>query len=218
MYKAALGEWNKGTGGGSGLSTEFERWGSSKFEKYNIQKDTYDHSNISSRPLILFDLYTKSREPFLTVIRLWDNEKDNILCSKYDPIAIGMGEVGLSEGNTADDNSVQTTGTTTKKRKAAVLDAGTGLQEMINNITQLCKQPPAGKSTPVTDNTKERKAHAKKSLDEMSLEELYDGLEQTKRQIEFLTKMGALSDKEKNDLVSDTKEIFSEIRKCFKKV
>ena len=26
-YKAALNEWHKGTGGGSGLETEFEQWG-----------------------------------------------------------------------------------------------------------------------------------------------------------------------------------------------
>ena len=37
-YKAALTEWNKVTGGGSGLDTEFERWAEDKekFDKYGI--------------------------------------------------------------------------------------------------------------------------------------------------------------------------------------
>ena len=41
-------EWNKGTGGGSGLETEFERWADDKekFDKYGINIDKYDHTDI----------------------------------------------------------------------------------------------------------------------------------------------------------------------------
>ena len=68
QYKAALHEWNKGTGGGSGVATAFEQWDESKLDKYSVDIDDYDHTNIASRPLILFDLYTKGSEPYLTVI------------------------------------------------------------------------------------------------------------------------------------------------------
>ena len=69
-YKAALNEWHKGTGGGSGLETEFEQWRDGKIEKYGIDHDDYDHTDVDSRPLVLFNLYSKSKEPYLTVIRL----------------------------------------------------------------------------------------------------------------------------------------------------
>ena len=95
-YKAALNEWHKGTGGGSGLETEFEKWADDKFEKYGIDHDNYDHTNVESRPLVLFNLYSKSKEPYLTVIRLWDNQVQNLLCAKYDPIFLGTGEVGMN--------------------------------------------------------------------------------------------------------------------------
>ena len=81
-YKAALHSWNKGTGGGSGVITEFEKWDSDKLNTYNIDRDNYDHTDISSRPVILFDLYAKSKEPYLTIICLWDKQIDNLLCSK----------------------------------------------------------------------------------------------------------------------------------------
>ena len=58
-YKASLIEWNKGTGGGLGLETEFERWDDDKFEKYGIDPDEYDHTNVQDRPLILFAMYSK---------------------------------------------------------------------------------------------------------------------------------------------------------------
>ena len=57
-YKAALNEWHKGTGGGSGLETEFEKWGDEKFEKYGIDHDDYNHTDVDSRPLVLFNIYT----------------------------------------------------------------------------------------------------------------------------------------------------------------
>ena len=98
MYKSTLEDWNKGTGGGSVLETEFERWADDKekFDKYNVHAEDYDHTDVDNRPLILFNLYSKSKEPVLTVIRLWDNAIDNLLCAKYYPIHIGGGEVGMN--------------------------------------------------------------------------------------------------------------------------
>ena len=64
-YKAALNEWYKGTGDGLGLDTEFEIWNDEKFEKYGVDLEEYDHSDISSRPLILFNLYAKKENHIL---------------------------------------------------------------------------------------------------------------------------------------------------------
>ena len=138
QYNAAVTDWNKYTGGGSGLETEFERWDSAKLDKYNIDAGDYNHSNVASRPLILFDMYSKSKEPFLTVIRLWDNATDNLLCSKYDPINIGSGEVGMTN-ETNDDTSTCTStysGSASKEKKSknTVEESAVGLQYVIKSI------------------------------------------------------------------------------------
>ena len=39
----------------------------------------------------------KNKELYLTVICLWDNKIDNLLCAKYFPIHIGKGEVGMGD-------------------------------------------------------------------------------------------------------------------------
>ena len=47
QYKTCLCEWFKGTGGGSGLITEFESWNAAKFERYGINQDNYDHLDVA---------------------------------------------------------------------------------------------------------------------------------------------------------------------------
>ena len=78
QYKDVLKDWFKGTGGGSGLASQFETWDVEKKRKYNVD-DTYDHTDISSRPPILLDLYSKTRIPYITVIHLWDHLCDGLL-------------------------------------------------------------------------------------------------------------------------------------------
>ena len=63
MYKATLKDWFKGTGGGSGASTMFEAWDDEKLSHHNIDPDTYDHTDISNRPSILIQNYSKQRAP-----------------------------------------------------------------------------------------------------------------------------------------------------------
>ena len=53
-YKAALKEWFKGTGGGPGINAAFQTWADDKMEKYDINLDTCDHTDVASRPIILF--------------------------------------------------------------------------------------------------------------------------------------------------------------------
>ena len=73
----------------------FQDWSTKKLDKYGVDPDIYDHANIKERPSILIDGYAKKKK-HLSVIFLWDELKDFILASKYDPLVIGMGEAGLS--------------------------------------------------------------------------------------------------------------------------
>jgi len=97
MYKAALTDWHKGTGGGSGLATEFESWDKNHFEKYKIDEEDYDHTKIESRPTILMYLYAKKNQPFIIIIHLWDKLTDCLLSAKYDSLSIGAGEPGMAQ-------------------------------------------------------------------------------------------------------------------------
>ena len=92
-YKAMLYKWYKGTGGGSGVSTMFQNWSDEKKDRYDVIVEEYDHSNVKERPSILIDNYSKKK--YLTIIFLWDEEKDYILGSKYNPVSIGIGEAGI---------------------------------------------------------------------------------------------------------------------------
>ena len=67
QYKYVLQKWFKGTGGGAGVPKEFESWDDAKYKKYDIDPDTYDHTDISSRPPILMSLYSTHRLPYITV-------------------------------------------------------------------------------------------------------------------------------------------------------
>ena len=62
-YKAALKDWHKGTSGGLGIDAAFESWGEDEFAKYEIDLETYDHTNVVSRPVVLFHNYSKERIP-----------------------------------------------------------------------------------------------------------------------------------------------------------
>ena len=92
LYKEILKKWYKGTGGGSGESTLFEGWSDEKLQRHDIDPDTYDHTNIASRPAVLMEGYCPQKIPFLTVIFLWDKNVDFLLSSRHDPLNIGQGD------------------------------------------------------------------------------------------------------------------------------
>ena len=98
-YKAALKDWHKGPGGGPGIDAAFQSWGDDKLEKYDVDLETYDHTDVASRPIVFFQNYSKNKIPFLTVIRMWDKVSDYLLSSKHDPLTIGSGEVGFEDEN-----------------------------------------------------------------------------------------------------------------------
>ena len=76
QYKAMITKWFLGTGGGDGRSIFFENWDDAKFDKYSIDPDDYDHTNMADRPSILIDNYHNHRNPYLTMIYLWDEKVD----------------------------------------------------------------------------------------------------------------------------------------------
>ena len=97
LYKGVLKNWFKGTGGGAGLTTMLESWNDEKLDKYNIDIDTYDHTNMNERPSILLDIYCNQRTPYLTVIYLMDKASDYLLASRHDPLKCGRSEPGMDD-------------------------------------------------------------------------------------------------------------------------
>ena len=104
-YKEYLSNWNKGTGGGLGLSSKFETWSQDKLDKYDIDPTIYDHTNVKNRPSILMEGYTK-KKMYLTVMFMWDKKLEFILSVKYDPLKIGRGEAGLVREENNEDVSM----------------------------------------------------------------------------------------------------------------
>ena len=51
------------------------------------------------------------RKPYLTCNFMWDENKDFILSSKYQPLDIGTGETGFSSSITEDTSSFKSSGT-----------------------------------------------------------------------------------------------------------
>ena len=108
-YKALLHMWHKGTGGGPGLNIYFESWSKEKKEKYNIDTNTYNHSNVAGRPAILIENYSQDtvKKPYLTVIHMWGEQTANLLSSKHDPFTNKKGEIGMSLSSDDDNYSYE---------------------------------------------------------------------------------------------------------------
>ena len=75
-YKVVLKEYHKGMVGGSGLSTDFENWSDEKLSRYDVDIETYDHTDVASSPVILIDMYVSTKVPFSIVIHMWDKKSD----------------------------------------------------------------------------------------------------------------------------------------------
>ena len=57
-------------GGKDDQSTLFEHWDIAKLDKYNIDLDDYDHTDIAEKPIILIDNYHNRKNPYLAMIYL----------------------------------------------------------------------------------------------------------------------------------------------------
>ena len=144
LYKGVLKNWFKGTGGGTGLTTMLESWNNEKLTKYDVDVETYDHTNIENRPSILLDLYCTQRTPYLTVIYLMDKATDYLLSSRHDPLRCGRGEPGMDES----DISIVTSASKPPKKGSAKI---TGLDDMIKSVVDYCTKGEDNATTTKSD-------------------------------------------------------------------
>ena len=113
--------------------------------KYDYDPETYDHSDVGSRPIVLFHNYTKNRIPFLTVIWRWDETCNYLLSSKYDPLQIGSVEIRLEDAAENSQRGPKESSPTkrTKKRKKELLDISTddatNLSSMLSTFVKTCE-------------------------------------------------------------------------------
>ena len=84
--------------GGPGILTIFQGWSNAKFEKYEIDTETYDHTDFNSRPAILIGSYWSGRYLYLTVIYVWDKKANYLLSSRHNPLRFGKGDINLGGG------------------------------------------------------------------------------------------------------------------------
>ena len=91
-------------GGGDARSTLFEYWDEEKLNKYDIDLDDYDHTNMAERLSILIDNHHNHKNPYLTMIYLWDEKVDFLISLRYDHLTTGMGEAGIPRDD--DDDSI----------------------------------------------------------------------------------------------------------------
>ena len=213
-----LKNWFKGTGGGTGDCSLFEGWSDEKLEKYDIDPDTYDHTNIATRPAIMMEGYCPQRVPFLTVIYMWDKKVDFLLSSRHDPITIGLGEPGMSTASIDNVDNVSTITSDTcsgsprkrgpnKKQKGATTVEG--VDTMISNVMDYLK-----KSNSENEENKKRPA---RDVDELLLEnrpltELFALIEQHQKHLKLLKDNDMLSDDKKLSIITEIEDIFEMVK------
>ena len=216
-YKECLVNWYKGTGGGSGLDNMFESWSDEKKNKFDIDLAVYDHTDISNRPVILMDGYTK-KKPYLTVIYMWDKVKDLILSAKYDPLKKGRGEAGLRRDT--DDMSITSTlssgGVSKCSRKSSSRSSSTSrptdgpsamatmVKEVINAVYKNEAQSSAG-----TQVKKTKKAPVTQLEDQSLITDIMTLVEKHQKYLLFLQECRMLTDERKKSIMQEIEYIFS---------
>ena len=188
-----LKNWYKGTDSGSDEISMFEGWSDEKLESYNIDADTYDHTNIFSRPAVLITSYCTQRVPYLTVIYIWDKMSDYFLSSRHHPLRIGRGEVGLADG----DSSSKISTLSRNKRK----HHSKGLGDVIKSVIDLCNSG-GGKSK--TDKPVEDLA-----IENQPLESLFALIDQHTLHLAFLKDNDMCGDSRKAAIISQIEDIFT---------
>ena len=68
QFRGMITKWFLWTGGGDGRSALFKHWDEAKLDKYDINPDEYDHTNMAERPIILIDNYHNHNNLYLTII------------------------------------------------------------------------------------------------------------------------------------------------------
>ena len=92
----------------------FGQWDDAKYEKYGIDKETYDHHDVGNRPTVLIRNYHNHRYPYPIMIYLWDESKSFLLSSRYDPLKSGKGEARLPR----EDDSTRMVSSSSSSRRS----------------------------------------------------------------------------------------------------
>ena len=197
-YKSILNDWYKGTGGGSGEYNMFEDWSQEKLDKYDVDPLIYDHTVIEDRPPIMIDGYAKQKK-YLTMMFLWDNKKDLLLASKYDPVKIGMGEAGIEREN--EDNTAPILASTSPLRLSSLTSPSGSLKS--KNI----EEEAASMVKTVLSLVMDKEATVKKNdsdlaLENQSLGELIKLVDMYTKTIEMRRSSGRLSEEQESRINS----------------
>ena len=214
------------------MATEFEGWSDAKLERYDIDIDNYDHTDVSSRPAVLINGYCKQRIPYLTAIHLWDKSSDYLLSSRHDPLKIGLGEGGFDGINeehcNTSDSSPASKRRVRKAKKMSTEPSPTGIAAIMKSVIDLCNDNSKanGKEASVSVGSaiiKEGSVLGSGliTMENLSLPELYLMIEQHKLHMNFLKENDMLLDGKKEDIVGKISYIFEIIegrrqkkRKC----
>ena len=208
-------KWFLGTGGGDGQSTMFESWDDAKLTKYNINVDEYDHTDVAERPTILIDNYHTHRQPYLTMIFLWDERVNFLLSSRYDPLKAGTGEAGM-EIDEDDEDDVSTSELSssyssarrrspkkTRQMKGKGKRNDGGIKETMSEIVNLIKSSSSNVSlSPSVGNSK---TTGLTLLDLNSLDDKHVG------HLIFLKDNDMLTETRKVEILSNIEEVYAMI-------
>ena len=207
-YKEVLNQWFKGTGGGSGLMSMFETWSSEKLDKYDIDPTIYDHSEVSSRPSILMDGYSRKKK-YLTVIFMWDEKVDYILSSKYDPLDKGTGEAGLRDDGDTSLSELSTpskTSKTSRRRSNHPTNPTDSIASMVKEVIT---------AVMLKDEPKPKKKKSKKKgqlkMEDQSLQDLMQLIEKHQQYLKFLSDNDMLTDDRKTTIIAEIERVWSVI-------
>ena len=198
-YKSILKDWYKGTGGGSGEYNMFEDWSQEKLNKFDVDPQIYDHSVIEDRPPIMIDGYSKQKK-YLTMMFLWDNKKDLLLASKYDPVKIGMGEAGIERDNEC--SIAASSDNTSSSRLSSLTSPGrtsnkkTVEEEAVTMVKTVLGLVMDKESTTVLDKDRDL------ALENQSLGELIKLVDMYTKTMEMRRSSGRLSDNQESKINS----------------
>ena len=173
--------------------------------KYDIDPQVYDHTNVAERPSILMDNYAKKKK-YITMIFLWDETKDLILASKYDPLKIGMGEAGIAR-NRSDVGS----NTESPERAAKGKNKKTPEEEaqiMMKTVVDLFYEKEEAAKKKASDNSISTISDSFGNFKEESLSDLMKLHDMYMSNLKFHKENGTLTNERESKLMSKIDNIF----------
>ena len=153
----------------------------------------------------------------MTLIHIWDKKSDMLLSLKYDPLKIGHGEPGMTSvaaaTNTSSSMTISTltssssTSPSSKKRKERGSKATFEINEVLGTMMKFFRTDSDMNSIHKVNKVSEGKAVGDtiKSIDQMSLDELFNINEQYQNHLKFMKEMDMCDDEMKNDVVNKIK-------------